>query len=134
MEFLRVGIIGKCSRCIVEEVTHCFLVSNLLPAWPCFWLPVLLSTWNSLQALNRRLQTAPQKLFATVADTQAVQAALCACLAAAFGTKVAFEPVGDLLRTSASTAAFSQDALVASLLELSCTGTAMPPDQFRVCT
>ena len=115
-------------------ISFCFIArSQFLSSWFVVSPAVLLLIHESLQVLNRRLHTAPQKLIATTADTQAVQAAICACLASAFGTKVAYAPVADLLCTSASTAVASRDALVATLLELSCTGMAMPPDEHRLC-
>ena len=101
-------------------------------------LVTMMTTANSVrtlgvwvQVLNRRLITAPQKLVASPADTQAVQTAACACLAAAFGTKVAFSSVANLLCAPLPQAAVMpaaaapiarQHGLVTSLLELSHSG------------
>lgn len=88
-----------------------------------------------IEVLTRRLITAPQKLVATSADTQAVQAAACACLAAAFGTKVALPSVANLLCAplpqaadmAAAVAAVParQHALITTLLELTCSESAV---------
>lgn len=82
-----------------------------------------------MQVLSRRLLTAPQKVVAASADIQAVQTAACACLAAAFGTKAAFPTVTSLLCTQsprppgkAAAAPAGQNALITTLLKLSCSG------------
>ncbi len=76
-----------------------------------------------LQALSRRLQSAPQKLTAAPADVQAVQSAACACLAAAFGTKAAHPSVSSWLGAqSTGTSSAGQDTLLTTLLDYSLTG------------
>lgn len=80
-------------------------------------------TQPPMQVLTRRLHTAPQKLVAAGADVQAVQSAICACLAAAFGTKAAYPAVHSWLHAqAASTSVPSQGLLVSTLLDLSLTG------------
>lgn len=86
-----------------------------------------------MQVLTRRLITAPQKLVAISANTQASQTAACACLAAAFGTKGGLPSVANLLcaplpqaadmaAAAAVAAPARQHALINTLLELSCSG------------
>lgn len=80
-------------------------------------------TQPPMQVLTRRLHIAPQKLIAAGVDVQAVQSAVCACLAAAFGTKTAYPSVHSWLHAqAASTSVPSQGLLISTLLELSLTG------------
>ncbi|KAL3153661.1 hypothetical protein ABBQ32_013262 [Trebouxia sp. C0010 RCD-2024] len=89
-----------------------------------------------VQVLTRRLITAPQKLVAISANTQASQTAACACLAAAFGTKGGLPSVANLLcaplpqaadmaAAAAVAAPARQHALINTLLELSCSESAV---------
>ncbi|DBA99192.1 TPA: hypothetical protein ACH3X3_011813 [Trebouxia sp. C0006] len=75
-----------------------------------------------IEALSRRLQSAPQKLTAASADVQAVQSAACACLAAAFGTKAAHPSVSSWLGAqSTGTSTAGQGSLLTTLLDYSLT-------------
>ncbi|DBA95791.1 TPA: hypothetical protein ACH3X1_001342 [Trebouxia sp. C0004] len=75
-----------------------------------------------IEALSRRLQSAPQKLTAASADVQAVQSAACACLAAAFGTKAALPSVSSWLGAqSTGTSTAGQGTLLITLLDYSLT-------------
>ena len=73
--------------------------------------------------ISRRLQAAGQKVVGTTAaDAQSVQAAACACLAAAFGTKTAFASVASLLKQSSSQPAGGSLYVQQTLLELCLSG------------
>lgn len=134
--WLRLGEQHKCRvrNCHIANKVHNTLISE--PVLPGVALHLDSRPEGSytfgVQVLTRRLITAPQKLVATSADTQAVQAAACACLAAAFGTKVALPSVANLLCAplpqaadmAAAVAAVParQHALITTLLELTCSG------------
>ena len=99
---------------VLLRAVHNKQASVQLTLEACRQLPFLIPC--CVQALSRRLHSAPQKLVATSADIQAVQSAACACLAAAFGTKSAYPPVETLLHAQATT------SLISTLLNLSLTG------------
>ena len=77
-----------------------------------------------MQIVSRRLQNAGQKVSGvTAADTQGIQAAACACLSAAFGTKAAVASVASMFGTGGSQAANSGSSQVhVTLLDLSMSG------------
>ena len=73
--------------------------------------------------ISRRLQAAGQKVAgSSAADAQSLQAAACAHLAAALGTKTAFAPVASLLRQSSPQAAGGSLRVQQTLLELCLSG------------
>ena len=128
---MKARIQHSCHRvCSFCSTVTCSVDCSINYTFCLSWSTILAGARNAgisgVQVLSRRLVSAPHKLIATSADTRAVQTAACACLAAAFGTKTAFQSVATLLCApslpAAAPAPTGQNTLITHLLELSCSG------------